>query len=424
MSVGAHALDVEAVYRRHLSAGRARLGALLGGQVEVAAEGCLVVDAQGEAYLSCGGYGAFLLGHAHPRVVAAVQEQAARRALATRLFLDPVQAAAAEALAAHAPAGLDHVYFGTSGADAVEAALKLARLHGRRWLIGIDGGFHGKTAGALSVSGNPVLRDPFAPLLDQVLHVPFDDAGALAHALAQVGPDAACVIVEPLQAEGGVRLPSPGYLAAVADACRAHGALLVFDEIASGLGRAGAWWTCEQEGVVPDLLLAGKALGGGVMPVGAVLATAAAFAPFGRDPFIHSATFAGAPLAMAAVQATLEALADEDVPACADALGRRLVAGLRTVLADALAAGIVHDVRGRGLLIGVELASPALAGNFEYELVRRRVIPNHCLNHHSVVRLTPPVGLGEREIAWLLDAAAGAAAALLERRDARARRGA
>lgn len=422
MSVGTQPLDVEAAYRRHLSAGRARLGALLGGQVEVGAEGCRVLDAQGEAYLSCGGYGAFLLGHGHPRVVAAVQAQAARRALATRLFLDPVQAAAAAALAAVAPAGLDHVYFGTSGADAVEAALKLARLHGRRWLIGTHGGFHGKTAGALSVSGNPVLRDPFAPLLDQVLHVPFDDADALARALAQVGPDAACVVVEPLQAEGGVRLPSPGYLAAVADACRAHGALLVVDEIATGLGRAGAWWACQQEGVTPDLLLAGKALGGGVVPVGAVLATAAAFAPFGRDPFIHSATFAGAPLAMAAVQATLDVLADEDVPARADALGRRLLAGLRRALADALAAGIAVDVRGRGLLIGVELASPALAGNFEYELVARRVIPNHCLNHHSVVRLTPPVGLGEREVGWLLDAAAGAAAALLARRDARARR--
>ncbi len=423
MSVGAHALDVDATYRRHLSAGRARLGAVLGGQIEVSADGCLVIDAKGEAYLSCGGYGAFLLGHGHPRVVAAVQEQAGRRALATRLFLDPVQAAAAEALAALAPPGLDHVYFGTSGADAVEAALKLARLHGRRWLIGTHGGFHGKSAGALSVSGNPILRDPFAPLLDQVLHVPFDDSDALGLALAQVGPETACVIIEPLQAEGGVRLPSPGYLAAVADACRAHGALLVVDEIATGLGRAGAWWACEREGVVPDLLLAGKALGGGVVPVGALLASAAAFEPFARDPFIHSATFAGAPLVMAGVQATLEVLAEADVPARADALGRRLLAGLRLALADALADGIVVDVRGRGLLIGVKLASPALAGNFEYELVARRVIPNHCLNHHSVVRFTPPVGLGEREVDWLLDAAASAAAALLTRRNARARRG-
>lgn len=421
MSVGLERAGVETTYRRHLSAGRARLSAVLGGQVEVSSHGCVVVDAEQEAYLSCGGYGVFLLGHGHPHVVAAVQEQAARHALATRLFLDPVQAAAAEMLVALAPAGLDRVYFATSGADAVEAALKLARLHGKRRLVGVQGGFHGKSFGALSVSGNPTLRDPFAPLLADVQHVPFDDAGALRRALAQDG-EAACVVVEPIQAEGGVRLPSPGYLREVADACRTHGALLVLDEIATGLGRVGAWWACEQEGVVPDVLLAGKALGGGVVPVAAMLASAAAFAPLDRDPFIHTATFAGAPLVMAGVRATLEALAEEQVPARAERLGRRLLAGLREALADAVDGGLVRDVRGRGLLIGVEFASPALAGDFEYELVARRVIPNHCLNHHSVVRFTPPVGLGDDEVAWLLDAAAGSAFALLARARARARR--
>ncbi|HKG39397.1 MAG TPA: aminotransferase class III-fold pyridoxal phosphate-dependent enzyme [Conexibacter sp.] len=419
MTAVAGGVDVEATYRRHLSAGRARLNAVLGGQVEVAAHGCVVVDAKGEAYLSCGGYGAFLLGHGHPRVVAAVQEQAAQRALATRLFLDPVQALAAQALVRVAPRGLDRVYFATSGADAVEAAIKLARLHGKRRLIGTRDGFHGKTLGALSVSGNAALRDPFAPLLADVLHVPFDDVDALERALADADP--ACVLLEPIQSEGGVRLPSPGYLAAVAAACREHGALLVLDEIATGLGRVGAWWACEQEGVVPDMLLAGKALGGGVVPVGAVLASDEAFAPFDRDPFIHSATFAGAPLVMAGVEATLEALTDEDVAPRAAALGSRLLAGLRASLVAAIAEGLVLDVRGRGLLIGVELASPALAGDFEYELIARRVIPNHCLNHHSVVRFTPPVGLSEDEIGWLLDAVADSAAALVARRCARAR---
>jgi len=412
--------DVEATYRRHVSAGRARLAAVLGGQVEMEAHGCVVLDAKGEAYLSCGGYGTFLLGHGHPRVVAAVQEQAARRALATRLFLDPVHASAAEALAGLAPVGLDRVYFATSGADAVEAALKLARLHGKRRLICVEGGFHGKTFGALSVSGNATLREPFAPLLDDVVRVPFDDADALARAVAHAG-EAACVVLEPILAEGGVQPPAPGYLAAVADACRAHGALLVLDEIATGLGRVGAWWACEQEGVIPDMLLVGKALGGGVVPVGAVLASAAAFAPFDRDPFIHSATFAGAPLVLAGVRATLEALVEEDVPPRAAQLGRRLVAELRVALASPLEAGLVQEVRGRGLLVGIELASPALAGEFEYELVRRRVIPNHCLNHHSTVRFTPPVGLDDEQIAWLLEAAASSGAALLARRRARVR---
>jgi len=422
MSAAPALADVDALYRRHLGAGRARLSAALGGQVECEARGAVVIDARGKEYLDCGGYGTFLLGHGHPQVVAAVQAQAARRALATRLFLDPVQAEAAEALAGVAPAGLDRVYFGTSGADVVEAALKLARLHGKRRLIGAESGFHGKTLGALSVSGNPTFRDPFMPLLEQVEHVPFGDAGALERALAGAG-GAACVVLEPIQAEGGVMLPPPGYLAAVAGACRVHDALLVLDEIATGLGRVGAWWACEQEGVVPDLLLVGKALGGGVVPVGAVLASAEAFAPLDRDPFIHSATFAGAPLVTAGVRATLEALAEEDVPARAGRLGGRLLAGLRDALAEPLDAGLVREVRGRGLLLGVELASPALAGELEFELVARRVIPNHCLNHHRVVRLTPPVGLSDDEVAWLLGAVAGAGAAVLARLGARARRG-
>lgn len=422
MSVELGLTDVASIYRRHLGAGRARLSAVLGGQVEVSAQGCVVVDAAGERYLSCGGYGAFLLGHGHPRVVEAVQRQAARRALATRLFLDPVQATAAETLAALAPPGLDRVYFATSGADAVEAALKLARLNGKRRLIGMEGGFHGKSFGALSVSGNATLRDPFAPLLADVVRVPFDDVAALTRAVAEAD-GTACVVLEPIQAEGGVRMASPGYLAAVADACRRHGALLVLDEVATGCARVGAWWASEQEGAAPDMLLAGKALGGGVVPVGAVLATADVFAPLDRDPFIHSATFAGAPLVMAGVQATLEALVEEQAPSCAERLGDRLLVGMRAALAEAIEEGIVHEVRGRGLLIGVELASPALAGDFELELVARRVIPNHCLNHHSVVRFTPPIGLGDDEVAWLLEALAASASALLERRRVRARRG-
>ncbi|MBS1871201.1 MAG: aspartate aminotransferase family protein [Actinobacteria bacterium] len=420
MSTVAVTPDVDATYRRHLGAGRARLAAALGGQVEIAAHGAVVIDARQDVYLDCGGYGAFLLGHSHPRVVAAVQEQAARRALATRLFLDPVHAGAARALVGVAPPGLDRVYFATSGADAMEAALKLARLHGKHRLIGVHGGFHGKTLGALSASGNPTFRDPFVPLLPGVVHVPFGDAGALERALGQAG-EAACVVIEPIQAEGGVRLPATGYLAAAADACRAHGALLVLDEIATGVGRVGAWWACEQEAVVPDLLLAGKALGGGVVPVGAVLATADAFAPLDRDPFIHSATFAAAPLVMAGVRAALEALVEEEVPSRAAQLGVRLLAGLRAELAHLLEAGLVRAVRGRGLLLGVEFAAPAMAGEFEYELVARRVIPNHCLNHHSVVRFTPPACLGDDELRWLLDAVADAGAAVLARNARRSR---
>jgi putrescine aminotransferase len=414
-------LGTDALYRRHLSSGRARLASMMGGHEEVSSSGAIVTLASGGEMLECGGYGVFLLGHSHPRVVAAVRDQLERHALSSRLLLDPTQAAAAAALARVAPAGLDRVYFATSGADAVEAALKLARMHGRRRIVSTAGGFHGKTFGALSVSGNPVLREPFAPLLPGVSQVPFGDADAIAAVLAaHVGE--CCVLLEPIQAEGGVNLPDCDYLSDVAAACREYEALLILDEIATGLGRIGCWWGCDRYGVIPDVVLVGKPLSGGVVPVSAVLASEKAFAPLDRDPFMHSATFSGSPIAMAAVSATIDVLEEERVPDRAADLGSRLLADLGVALADATDAGAVLEVRGAGLLIGIEFASPALAGNFEIELVNRDVIPNHCLNNHGVVRLTPPAFLDEREVRWLIDAIAGAATALLNDRRTRARR--
>jgi putrescine aminotransferase len=415
MSAAVAAPDVESLYRRHLSTGRARVASILGGQVEVSSRGCVITDEAGDAYLNCGGYGVFLLGHAHPRVVAAVREQVERHPLASRLFLDPTQAAAAQALAEVAPPALQRVYFGTSGAEVVEAAIKLARMHGKRRLVSTRGGFHGKSFGALSVSGNETFREPFAPLLPDVTTVQFGDAGALEAAVA-AAPGECCVVLEPIQAEGGVQIPPDGYLGRVDAACRAHDALLVMDEIATGLGRTGVWWASQTEGVAPDVMLVGKPLGGGVVPVGAMLATEEAFAPFDRDPFIHSTTFSGSPLAMAAVSATIAALVEEDIPARAAGVGRRLLDGLGDALSDALEAGLVRVLRGAGLLLGIELDAPGSAGQLELELVARRVIPNHCLNHHAVVRLTPPAIMDDTEITWLLEAVRASADAVLRRR--------
>jgi putrescine aminotransferase len=422
MSTTARPVDVDGVYRRHLSSGRARVAGILGGQVEVSSSGCVVTDARGDRYLNCGGYGVFLLGHGHPRVVEAVRAQVEQHALSTRLFLDPTQARAAQAVAEVSPPGLDHVYFGTSGADAVEAAVKLARMHGKRRLVCAEGGFHGKTFGALSLCGNPTLTTPFEPLLDGVERVPFGDAAAMERAIADA-PGEACVVLEPVQAEGGVRIPPEGYLADVAVACRMHGAMLVVDEIATGLGRVGAWWASEREGVVPDVVLAGKPLGGGVAPVGALLASEEAFAPLDRDPFMHSTTFSASPLVMAAVSATIDVLREEAIPARAEELGRRLTQGLHEALAPAIADGAVSEIRAAGLLIGMEFSDPKLAGNFEIELVSRRVVPNHCLNQHAVVRLTPPATLSDAEVAWLLDAIADSARAVTSRQRLHRERG-
>jgi putrescine aminotransferase len=258
------------VYRRNVNRGMGKLLGLLGADLETSASGCYVFDQEGRRYLNAGGFGVFLLGHCHPVVIAAVQEQLHCMPLATRLLVDPRLPRAAQALVAVAPPGLEYVLFTNSGTEAVEAALKIARVSGYRHTIASTGGYHGKTLGALSVSGRPRYRDPFMPLLGEVTFVAFADIGEMRSALA-ASTAPTCVILEPVQAEGGVHVPPQGYLRAVKDLCSEFGAILIVDEIQTGLGRLGSWWGCTPEGVQPDILLVGKILSGGVVPVAAVV---------------------------------------------------------------------------------------------------------------------------------------------------------
>ncbi|MFG1999254.1 aspartate aminotransferase family protein [Spirillospora sp. NPDC048911] len=393
---------IVADYERHLGRAAARLADQTRQPVEVRSEGALVWDEEDRSYLDCGGYGVFILGHRHPAVLDAVRRQLDRHPLATRSLLSGELADAARRLAAVTPAGLERVYFACTGAEAVEAALKLARAGGRRRVIAMANGFHGKTLGALSVTDRLAFQAPFRPLLPDITTVPFGDAEALREALAD-GGGKACVILEPVQGEGGVRIPPAGYLREVADACGEAGAMLILDEVQSGLGRLGTWWGCDAEDVRPDLLLTGKGLGGGCLPVSAVVATEAAFAPLDRNPRLHSSTFSGYPLGMAAVTATLETIERDDVPARAQLLGKRLY---EHVVEASQAAGpeLVREVRGRGLLIGVELSHPRVAGRFMRELLARRVIAAHSLGTDTVVRFTPPATLTESEIDWFVNA--------------------
>jgi len=397
--------EIVATYRRHVSVGMARLFELMQGSVEVHSEGSFIVDDRGEHYLDCAGYCVFLLGHRHPSVVAAVQEQLAHHPVSSRVLINGPLAVAARDLAAVAPVGLEYVWFGASGAEAVEAALKLALANGHGRWISMEGGYHGKSLGALSVSGREAYRAPFASMLAAVDFVPFGDIDALQNALAQTDGDAA-VILEPLQSEAGVVIPPPGYLKAVGEACRRHGALLIVDEISTGLGRTGAWWRCQVESMEPDMLLAGKALGGGVLPVSALLATAAAFRPFNREPLLHTSTFSGNPLACAAVVAALAAVRDDDVIFKAQRIGARLLSEIRTMVAAHDGAPI-SAVRGAGLLIGLEFHEEHQAADFMLEMMGQRVLVSHSLNAHRVVRLTPPATLTRDDIKQLLAAIAG-----------------
>lgn len=407
---------VTELYRKHLSVGRARVADMTGGATETASAGSRVYDADGTEYLDCGGYGVFILGHRHPRVVDAVIDQIHRHPMATRLLLEPVAASAAEALMSVAPTGLDRVHFVNSGAEAVEAAIKLTRILGRTTLITATGGFHGKTMGALSLTAHSLYQDPFRPLLPDVHEVPYGDADALESLVARHG-ERACVFLEPVQGEGGVVIPPDGYLRRVARCCRDHGALFVLDEIQTGLGRLGEWWGADREGVRPDLLLAGKGLSGGVIPVAAMLATDEAYQPFSKDPFLHSSTYAGSPVAMAAARASVRTLREEGLVDRGRALGQQLIPALREISDRHLAA----DVRGAGLLIGIELPEPQVAGDLVLELMQRHVLVNHSLNAHHIARLTPPAVLSDEDVAWLLEAYTEAARAVGHRHGRRAR---
>ena len=400
------------IYRKNMSLGMACLAGLMHAGVESRSSGAYVWDEAGTRFIDCGGYGVFILGHCHPRVVEAVVQQVRSNPLTTQLLLNRPMADAAEVLIRIAPRGLDHVYFGVSGADAVETAIKIARLNGRTRLVAMENGYHGMSLGALSVTGRSAYRAPFEPLLSHVEFVPFGDAGALADRLRSGEP--ACVLLEPVQAEAGVIVPPPGYLKAVEQACRAHNAFLVLDEIQSGMGRLGAWWGADIEDVVPDLLLAGKSLSGGIVPVSAVVGTATAFHRLSRDPLIHSPTFAGAPIAMAAAKAAIEAIDEEDIVERARTLGSKLLNLVTAALRDTCPA-LVREVRGSGLLVGIEWTADFLALDFLIEMLDRGVILSHSMNAPRVTRFTPPAVLGDEDLSVLDGAVRASGAAMAAR---------
>jgi putrescine aminotransferase len=312
-------------------------------------------DADGRAYLDfVAGFGSLNLGHNHPAVVRAVRAALDEQASGfTPSAVNPLAAALAEQLVSLAPPGLEMVFFANSGAEAVEAGLKLARAATHRaGLLSCEGSFHGKTLGALSVTGNGAYQRPFAPLLPECQTIPFGDLSALERAVQT--RRFAAFIVEPIQGEAGMIAPPAGYLRAAQELCRASATLLIVDEVQTGMGRTGRLFAVDEEGVEPDVMILAKSLGGGLVPLGAMLCrrdlwmkaygSAQTFA-------LHTSTFGGGSLACAAGLAALRVLRDEDLCARARARGLQLREGLQD-LADRCA--LVRGVRGRGLMLGLE----------------------------------------------------------------------
>jgi len=315
----------------------------------VSGSGAHLFDAEGRRYLDLmTNYGVNLLGHSHPAVVAAIADQAARITNVHQSFGSPARAEFLAALDAVLPDELSRVSFGNSGAEAVEAALKYARVvTGRSTFVAMHRGYHGRSFGALAVTGDGRYREPFAPMLEAVRHVPFDDLDALDTVM---DGSVAAVILEPIQGEGGVRLPAAGYLQGVRERCDAVGALLILDEIQTGF-RCGAALAAGGAGVVPDILCLSKGIANG-LPLSVTVTTEAVAGGVPRGS--HGSTFAGGPLMCAAGAATLRVLADDSLHERVMELGGYLLESL-----NGLGLRDIREVRGRGLMLALELKRPA-----------------------------------------------------------------
>ena len=358
-----------------------------GAVIEWQGEGCLLRDINGREFIDClGGFGIFALGHRHPKVIGAVKAQMDRLALHSQWMMNPVAADAARRLAEITPGNLRKTFWCSTGTEAVEGALKLARLYtGKKKFVSTVNSFHGKTMGSLSVTGRDLFRQPFLPLLDAVF-VSYGDAGAIDKA---IDPETAAVILEPIQGEGGVIVPPDDYLPAVREICTRRRVLLIFDEVQTGMGRTGKMFGCDHAGIVPDIMSLGKALSGGVIPCAAFHTTDEIFRSFHPNPFYHTSTFGANPMATCAAAATIETLQSGRVVENAALMGKRFMSGLRA-LQDQFPR-IIRDVRGRGLLIGIEIANAKVGESLAQRMFDRNVLIAYTLNKPEVIRIEPPL---------------------------------
>lgn len=378
-------------------------------RVLVRGEGCRVFDEDGRSYLDLlGGIAVNALGHAHPRLVEAVSTQLATLGHVSNLFTSPSQVALAQRLLALAGVGRADgpasgaVFFGNSGAEANEAAFKIARRTRRPRILAATGGFHGRTMGALAMTGKPTITDPFGPLPAGVEHLPYGDAAALEAAMAD---DVAAVVLEPIQGEAGIRVPPPGYLRRARELTRAHGALLVLDEVQTGVGRTGEWFAYQHENALgasassasrgtvaadwPDVLTLAKGLGGG-LPIGAVMAFGDAATLLG--PGHHGSTFGGNPVSCAAALAVLDVIDADDLRSAAVQRGAQLSQGL--------ALPGCEPPRGQGLLLGIPVPLPAAdvtTAALDAGFIVNNVAPD-------TIRLAPPLILTADEADELISA--------------------
>jgi putrescine aminotransferase len=368
-------------------------------------------DVHGKEYIDClGGFGIYMLGHRHPTVVKAVKAQLEHQALHSQELLDPMRGYLAHLLAMVTPGDLQYSFFCNSGTEANEGAMKLAKLYAWRrkkdhtkGIISTTRAFHGKSIGSLSVSGKAEFRAPFYPLVPGVRFVPYGDADALDKELSicdQVGFDIAAFIAEPIQGEAGAILPPPDYFAKVREICDKWHILFIADEVQTGMGRTGKLWGMDNWGVAPDIMTMGKALGGAVIPIGNFIATPEVFEAFFENPYIHSTTFGGNPMATSAAIGALHATLEEDIPGQAAEKGAYLKGKLTEMAAQY--DDLFAEVRGMGVIIGMEFRNADIGYAVSQGLFSRGVLIGGTLFNSLTLRMQPPAIITYQEMDTVL----------------------
>ena len=389
-------------YEKYLNPSTAKLFRFMGlNTVEDSAKGSIIYDINGREYIDClGGYGVFSLGHCHPKVIEAVKNQLEKMPLSSKLLFSQVTGDLAELLAKITPGDLTYSFFTNSGTEAIEGSLKLACVHtGRKKIISSLNSFHGKSLGSLSVSGRELYRKPFESLLFKAELVPFNDIQAIENTIDE---DTAAVILEVIQGEGGIIVPSDDYLPKVRELCDKNGALLILDEVQTGLGRTGKMFASEHYNVVPDIITTAKALGGGVMPIGAFTAKPNVWEKYIESPFLHTSTFGANPLACAAALAAIYVIKEEGLVEKSKVMGKYFIDSLNE-LKDKHPL-VIKEVRGKGLMIGIDLTKEGIGGFLIAELIDKGVIVAYTLNNPKVIRIEPPLNITKEQVDVVLKA--------------------
>ncbi len=366
-------------------------------------EGAYCYGLNGEKFIDClGGFGIYTCGHRNPEILDVVKAQLDHQALHSQELLDPLRGYLAKAMADITPGDLQYCFFTNGGAEAVEMALKLARIAtGGRWYISTVGAFHGKSMGAVSIGGKSTYRIPYTPMVQQIQHVEYGNAEDMRKAirnLIAVGEKVAAVILEPIQGEAGVIIPPKGYLKEVREICDEYGVALIFDEIQTGMGRTGTMWRCEAEGVTPDIMTYGKAFGGGILPITGLICKPSMWVDqLIENPWLlGSPTFGGNPLCCSAAIATIKYMLENDIPGVCKAKGEVLKAGL-----DSLAEKypeIIKEVRGTGLMLAVEFHTCELGYETSKGLFARRVMTAGTLVNAKTIRFEPTAVISDQDI--------------------------